>query len=477
MAIWDFIRKIKKSEPPPPVFPKIFNNEIEEVEELPLIRELAYLEFASINLCIDYIARNVAILPFKLVRKSSREEIKNTNLNKLLRRPNELYSFEELLEQTVKEYLIYGIAIWDKGGIKPLYLNLLNSKDFTIEFSDRLIERVSYKGTEMVLDHLVKFLSYSPLGSVFSSKLDSVLKLLEYERNSITRIVEEDKTFGAPRLMLSVDGLTNEEQARAAKVNILNQMKARPGIPIVIGRQVEVRNLSAEQKRNITTEREGILKEIYSTLLGVPNIGSYSNTELLELSIFLNTIVPIAKFIQGRINYDLVYFVDKGLEFKFELKETEHYRKILSEFARAEATLVQNGILSRNEVRRILDLPVSQELSDFLLATSLVEKTKTEETRIEVDKIVKLLIDPLKNSEKLEDYFKGKLSFQQIKKYYTTLVDIPAITPFLEEKLGKPEAEKFINEFKQKFLELLVSSGGKFEFIGNLEEWLRERLS
>jgi len=448
---------------------------------LNLTSPLAYICSSIVASCVDYIAQNIADLPFILVRKDG-NILKSGNFYRLFERPNELYSIREILEYTVKDYYIYGASFWIKeyninGSVKSLqYVKISNTELITNENKNFI--GIRYKDKEYYSNELVKFLSYSPGEELCRSKLESVLLPVTYDRNLVNRLIYTDKNFGIIHPVISpAGGNLNEIQIKNLKVDMLNQIRSSPEIPIIMTAPVDIKNLGSDTERDVDKEREFLRKEVTSKILGVPNLGSYSNQESVELSAFINTILPLARFIEERINYDLINTQDRSVKFKFEIKKSDKYRKFLADILRAETLLVERGIMTRDELRELLDKANIQNGEIPLLLTNLTEMLNHKETDNQNDGLKSLrekIITAIEESQKLEDYFNKRISLSEIKNYYTTLLDLPAIHSTLVASKGEAEADKLENILKQYFLEYLVSCKTKDEFIVGLKKFLEK---
>jgi len=149
----------------------------------------------------------------------------------------------------------------------------------------------------------------------------------------------------------------------------------------------------------------------------------------------------------------------------------------LADILRAETLLVERGIMTRDELRELLDKANIHGGEIPLLLTNLTEMINNKEANNQNDSLKSLrekIVSAIEDSQKLEDYFNKRISLSEIKNYYTTLLDLPAIHSTLVASKGVTEADKLENILKQYFLEYLVSCKTKDEFIVGLKKFLEK---
>jgi len=473
MALKDIFKNLFKRE----VLIKQEEYEVERrlLEEAPRYAPLAYLQSSVISSCVDYIASSIANIPYEIVRLDGSKS--NSSIAKLFEHPNESLTFLELMKYTIYDYYLFGYSFWIKDSPKkPSSIEIARAFDTQLNYDDENnLVSIVYKKTEYPVNYLVKFINCSPVNNLPESKIQPALAEHIGDWYLLRRMQELDKNGGIYHPIITpANQMLTEPTVKALKVELLNQLRSSPEVPIIFSAPVETINLATDSGRRFAEEREIYRKRIVNQIFGLIDLGTYSNAELVEATIFLGTIVNIARFIESRINKDLIQPYDKGLRFRFDIQKTDNYRKVISYVVRNLVVLLEKGVITVNELRQMLELDTIPDGDVRMLSSSIVPFKNDVETSKGLPSIFNKTIESLERSEKLDDFFNGKISFYDIKNYYTTLADIPALKRAIADLKGEAFAEEFENRFKQFFLSNLITSNGKNEFILKIKEFLNE---
>ena len=116
---------------------------------------------------------------------------------------------------------------------------------------------------------------------------------------------------------------------------------------------------------------------INPTFLNDYNKASYANSEMQQMTFYVNTLLPIIVQYEQELNRKLLstYELEAGLHFKFNINVL--LRPDSSSQAEIIQKMVQSGVYSANEARHWLDMPSVGEKGDKLLVNgSMVEMDK-----------------------------------------------------------------------------------------------------
>ncbi len=417
---------------------------------------------------IKYLGENIRTFDFKLQRRDGKI-LKSGNLYNLLYRPNDLDTFPELIERTLYDYMVYGAGFWiKKPTSKPEELSMIKMTDALILLdNENELAGIQFKDKQYSLKSLVKFINKFEKGN-FVSKIDPVILLANVDYSLLKRLLSFDRSQGLSYPVIIYEGrILNEMQLRQLKVDLMNQLHGEPSNPIILNGPVKIERLGGNFNQQYVEQHISFAKEMLCYMFNIPNIGTYSNEEFLEVQIFLNAIIPMLRFFELRINRDLIW--DKSIRFSFDLSSSFKYSQLLTYIARSLTLLLERGILSTNELRNLIGLESIDPDMRYTL-TNLVVSEESKKQEVDVTPIIEKIYNKLENSEYLDRYFAGSMSFQDIKKYWTSIVQLPALLEQVRSIKGEPWSDRFENFLKKTFLECLVASESKDEFISKLKE-------
>ncbi len=152
-------------------------------------------------------------------------------------------------------------------------------------------------------------------------------------------------------------------------------------IPVPIGMKIEPLSISLTDSQYYEISKYTALQ--IAGAFGIkPNQindyekSSYSNSEMQQLSFYVDTVLYILKQYEEEINYKLLdpSEIERGLYFKFNENvilrtDTKAQSEILSKY-------VQNGIRTPNEARALLDVPAKEGGDDLMCNGNFIKLTQ-----------------------------------------------------------------------------------------------------
>lgn len=318
------------------------------------------LQIGTIWQCVDLIARTFASLRIDVIkedRDGRQIEDKSCNLyNLLAKRPNSWMTPYDFWHYMSCSRIMRGNAyarLYRNGRNEVIAMVPLPSDQMVVEAENN---NVIYYYTED--GKITKFssddiLHWRGLGNCFAG-----LSLLEYMQSTITEsnsaqtnAISIFANKGKVNGILTADGILNNLQKSEITKQFQN-MRENNQIP-VLPASLRFQQLSLSPADTQLLETRKYTSSEICRWLGVPEsmlTGEASNISEVERHFYRTTILPLCTSAEELCSMKIPCTSEKGHRVKFRLSELN--RASDSERASLNATYVQNGIKSRNEIRR-----------------------------------------------------------------------------------------------------------------------------
>ena len=316
------------------------------------------LQIPEIWNSVSKIANTMASLPCDVLKiaENGRTEIdKDCDLFYLLsRKPNKDMTPFDFFRAMTLNYLIYGnaYALISRAGKKVIALTPLNAKQMRVKVENSITYEYYSKDDKIISYSAENILHWKNLGNGIMG-----MSLADFARSSLTEAASAQaaaigmfKENGKQTGILTCDNMLTDRQ----KVEIAEQfsaMRSMGRIP-VLPAALRFQPLSATPaEQQLLQTREFIVQQ-FSSWFGVPQTlikGEGNNLDESLNFFYKTTILPICTSFE------------QAIMTKIACDDSEHVVKFRLSFlnrandaqrAQLNATYVQNGIKTRNEVRR-----------------------------------------------------------------------------------------------------------------------------
>lgn len=342
--------------------------------------------------CLKMLSETIGKMPIKFYEKTEDgiKEAQTNRVYKLLKyRPNSIMTPTIFWATVENNRNHYGNAyVWIRSNFKRKKFGMeyevqdlwiMPSDDVTViidnkgifggngkifyKYSDRLTgfqyifpdSEVMHFKTSMTFDGI--------LGIPVSDMLNSVIQGGLESQNFINNLYKKGLS---PKLSLQYTGDLNKENEskllETYEYYVERANKAINIIPVPIGMQLSPVNLKLTESQFFELKKHTAL-QIASAFGVKPNQindfdkSSYSNSEMQQLSFYVDTALFIIKQYEEIINYYLLSEEDKEAGRYFKFNENAILRTDAKTQQEILCSYVNNGIYATNEARSILDLP------------------------------------------------------------------------------------------------------------------------
>ena len=324
------------------------------------------MELSAVYRAVDLISNAVAMLPITLYANGSRVD---SDLAYLINfEPNFISTHFTLFKTLVIDILQKGNAfLWirrnSRGGVEEL--RYVKPEDVTILYNEETNrKRFRFKGVEIDDEDMLHFMNYSIDGGVKG------ISVLTKARNSLGIAWDSEQTAanffgkgGSITGVLSAKSMLSNEQKDQIRTQWKEIMACDEGGIAILGADMTYQSITMSasdaqllETRHFNVEEIARFYGISPTLLGDLTKSSYATFEATSLDFLTNCLQPRLSNIEQELNLKLLSRQDKQvrkMHFAFETEDLLRCTK--TEMATYYRDLINNGVMSVNEVRRKLD--------------------------------------------------------------------------------------------------------------------------
>lgn len=356
---------------------------------------------AIVYRCVNEIAQGAASIPFKI--KQGDKEIENHPLSYLLKRPNPLQAGVEYFHSLYSYLLLSGnsYALSTSSNNQISELHLLRPDRMEIDAGDSAIPKgYKYKLNGKVAQYyeadpftgqsdIKHFKFWNPLDDFqgMSPMMASAIDVDQYNaisRHNINLLNNGARPSGAvvfkPKdtsgnMMTLTDGQRKQVQD---DLRLKMTGSGNAGKPLLLEGDFDWKEMGMSpkdmdfmQQKNSSAKDIALCFGVPSQLIGIPDAQTYANIQEARLSLYEETIIPLAKRIESDLNEWLTPSFGDDLYICYDWESipamAERRKKIYENVTMA----VKEGIISRNEARERLGLAAIENGDDVLVSANL----------------------------------------------------------------------------------------------------------
>lgn len=353
-------------------------------EPLNLTVEQMWRTQPHLRTVVDFLARNVAHLGLHLFRTAGNDRVRDRDslVASLMRQPNQHMTTYELVYDLVGNLALHNRAYWfvyestdspsgwaiqpfPASWVKTSYGTYWEPKHYVVSPPDSPDKAVRFKP-----ENVLAFEGWNPLPGKDSSPVETLRLTLEeqyHARKHRTQVWRRAGRVGG-YITRPVDAprWDNQDRRRFLKMfeEFTREGSRTGGTPIFEeGMRLETaefNSANAEWAESVKLSLVTVAQvfQVNPVMVGVLDNANYSNAKEFSKSLYTNTLGPLIRQIEQRLNTFLLPMVgvDPGshlLEFNIE----EKLRGSFEEQAAVASSAVGAPYMTRNELRRMNNLP------------------------------------------------------------------------------------------------------------------------
>lgn len=340
---------------------------------------------------VDFLARNVAQLGLHSFTRDGEERVRDRTsqvAQVLCTRPNADMTTYDLITSLVGNFALYNRAYWyiapNRAGemeihpfpsdwVTPVYETLFKVKEYKIKPPE---------AKEPILassEQIVAFEGWNPAGGSGASPVETLRLILEEQYHSRAHRVQIWKRNGRVGSYLTrpagAPGWDNNARKRFYEMfeAFVGDKGARAGGTPILEDGMELKrvgfNSSDEQWADsvkISLETVAQVYQVNPTMVGVLDSANYSNVREFNRSLYTNTLGPLLRMIESRLNAFVLPMLgaEEGQYVEFNVEEK--LRGSFEEQATVTSQAVGAPWMTRNEARRMRNLPAVEGGDDLV---------------------------------------------------------------------------------------------------------------
>ena len=376
-------------------------------EPLNLTVEQMWRTQPHLRTVVDFLARNVAHLGLHSFRTAGNDRVRDRDslVASLMRQPNQHMTTYELVYDLVGNLALHNRAYWfvyestdspsgwciqpfPASWVKTSYGSYWEPKHYVVSPPDSPDKAVKFKP-----ENVLAFEGWNPLPGKDSSPVETLRLTLEeqyHARKHRTQVWRRAGRVGG-YITRPVDAprWDNQDRRRFLKMfeEFTREGSRTGGTPIFEeGMRLETaefNSASAEWAESVKLSLVTVAQvfQVNPVMVGVLDNANYSNAKEFSKSLYTNTLGPLIRQIEQRLNTFLLPMVgvDSGshlLEFNIE----EKLRGSFEEQAAVASSAVGAPYMTRNELRRMNNLPAIEGGDALVTPLNLDTSSVSRET-------------------------------------------------------------------------------------------------
>jgi HK97 family phage portal protein len=401
-----------------------------------------YMKNAIVYRCVNEISKGASAVPYQI--KIEDNVLEDTDLHRLLDRPNPLQSYSEFFNSLYGYLLLSGNAYVLKVGSEngpPKELHLLRPDRIVIKGGTNYIpERYEYMvngridkvypvDQENGYSEVKHIKLWNPLDDYYGcSPLTAAAMEIDQHnlssKHNVNLLNNGARPSGAVVFKpkddqgLSVNLTESQRQQLLTDLNNRFSGASNAGRPLLLEGDFDWKEMGLSPKdmdfinlKHMSATDIALCFGVPSQLVGVPDSQTYSNVAEARLALYEETIIPYLRKVSSDLNEWLLPMFGENLDFSFETDNipalAERRRLIYANVTNA----VREGIITRNEARERLglspvdggnELYISANL--FPLGSEPLPPPDNEKDFDEYDELDDVLEDDFKNETKATNF-------------------------------------------------------------------------
>lgn len=350
--------------------------------------ESIYRQQPIISGTVDKLTRRIASLPFdayEITNRREREQTYGDTLESLVRRPMPGWGTTHLLAHVAQSMLVHGNALVAKlrgpdRSDPPIWLWPLDwSQMNAYAHPGGRVEwwsTTQFDGVERFLSaaDTIHFAWPGPGGSEIGvSPLEKLGVTLKIEDAAQRFQVAEFKNGVRPSLAVSLEGNPKQDVLEVVRqsINRMHQGVDNQRKTMLLSGGATVTPISMSpvevaliEQRRLNKEEVGMVYDLAGPLMNDLTHGTYSNVEEMNRALYRDVLPPHLKLIEETFQAQLVDLESGWLNRTLAFDLTDKLKGDPETLANTQKTRVEAGLTTRNEERRVLNLPPDGDPDD-----------------------------------------------------------------------------------------------------------------
>lgn len=341
--------------------------------------------------CINLIANSIARMPFNVLRSidKGKEKVSNDLSYLLKTRPNKFMTPSSFKKYIISQMLIYGESfVWikTKAGrvVELLPLDSLNTRVDTS--NGKYLIHSFYDGQNLTLNYdqviHIRDNAKDNLGKKPISRVDIVIDRLNtmYKGDKMVNDIYANGGQVNIKGAITTSEMLNSDSKKLLKQAFMNVLNSDGSGVAVLDNGLDYKSISngsislVDQQYidNMKFNRDLICSvfSVNSALIGANENTNYSNMVQIQRQ-FIESLTPMIINIEEEFSYKLIPSYEQE-EYFIKINLNSALRDDATTRASYYTTMVQNGLMSRAEVRELEDMNYIENTDDLLMSLNYI---------------------------------------------------------------------------------------------------------
>lgn len=342
-----------------------------------IVTDAKSMQLSAVYRAVDLISNAVAMLPITLFSATGRVD---NDLSYIINyEPNYISTHFQLFKTLVIDILQKGNAfLWIRRNSRDTVdeLRYLKPEEVTILYNeDTNRKRFRWKTVEIDDEDMIHFMNFTADGVKGISVLSNARRTMGISWASETTAENYFDKGGAVTGILTSKAILSNEQKKEVRTQWKEIMACDEGGVAILGADMNFTPIAMSasdaqllETRHFNVEEIARFYGISPTLLGDLTKSSYATFEATSLDFLTNCIQPRLTNIEQELNIKLLSRREKqSMKMHFAFETEDLLRCTKTEMATYYRELINNGVMTVNEVRRKLDFePVDGGDQNFI---------------------------------------------------------------------------------------------------------------
>ena len=369
---------------------------------VPASAKIGYETNPYVYAAVDAIASSAIRVDWVVKDKAgnviTRDKVDTKQIYKLMTKPNEINTTSTMISYMVKDLLTKGVTAWEvskdmKGKISALYRLFPEQLDI-IPDPKKYIDHYEYgpNKTRLEVDEVLYIRLVSPRASeelTGFAPLEAVAKAIKLSEYENVFEISYFKNAGTPSMILSTTYPLDEDNYKKLEEKLLAKVSGSENafkLLIIDGNDFNKVELSSKLKDIPIKELNETLRSKVLAGFRVPEnaIGlSMNSTKASASSVVVqywqSVVIPILKLIKEGLNVQVIDQISSEYEIDFDLSTISELQTYKADISEKVSRLYLDGIISRNESRKMIGLPPLDKDQFLMPANEVVENANNKD--------------------------------------------------------------------------------------------------
>lgn len=333
---------------------------------------------------VDAIARHIAKLSGKHVIDNSKEETKNSKINRIFDRPNPYMSGYDFLYKIATQYFLYNNAFIlvqkdNQGNLSRMYPLTPNSVEFVVDGAGEVYIKCLFKEGKIVHFHISEIAMlrrHFNNNELLGDSNDAIMSALELAHTQNVGMKEAIKNSASIRGIVKYNQVLSPSKLKEAKEEFMNNYfsMANNGGVVPVDQSMDYQPLKVSDIQIDTSQVDAVKRKIYDYLGINESIVTGNYNEDQWQAFFESIVEPFAIQISSELTEKIFSEREKAFANRVIFEATKLQYASNKSKTNVIKELLPLGVITINQALDLLNLPRVQDGDERIQSLNYIEK-------------------------------------------------------------------------------------------------------